>query len=69
MIETIPTIGIAMPTAADWGQLYQFNGTGDAGLILPPRAYYFRDFFQVNGMICPLALFIVNVELVVQLLH
>src|SRR6516225_3244415 len=52
MIETIPTIGIAMPTAADWGQLYQFNGTGDAGLILPPRAYYFRDFFsgQWNDM-------------------
>lgn len=45
MIETLPTIGIAMPTAADWGQLYQFNGTGDAGLIMPPRSYYFRDFF------------------------
>lgn len=47
MYETIPTIGIAMPTAADWGQFYAFGGSGDAGLIMPPRSYYFRDF--LNG--------------------
>lgn len=34
-----------MPTEADWGRLYLFNSTGDAGLIMPFRSYYFRDFF------------------------
>lgn len=34
-----------MPTDADWGRLYNFNTTGDAGLIMPPRSYYSRDFF------------------------
>lgn len=46
MIEEIPTIGFAMTTAADWGQLAQFDGSGAAELIVPPRAYYFRDFFM-----------------------
>lgn len=44
MINIDTTVGIAMPTASDWGQLYQFNTTGDAGLIMPPRSYYIRDF-------------------------
>lgn len=33
-----------MPTDEDWGRLYQFDTTGDAGLVMPPRSYYFRDF-------------------------
>lgn len=34
-----------MPTDADWGRLYKFNTTGDAGLVMPFRSYYKRDFF------------------------
>lgn len=34
-----------MPTDADWGRLYLYNGAGDAGLVMPYRSYYFRDFF------------------------
>lgn len=34
-----------MATDADWGRIYQFNTTGDSGLIMPFRSYYFRDFF------------------------
>jgi len=44
MIYESPTIGIAMPTDADWGRLYKFNTTGDSGLIMPYRSYYARDF-------------------------
>lgn len=44
MLYSVPTIGLAMPTDQEWGRLYKFNGTGDAGLIMPPRSYYFRDF-------------------------
>lgn len=46
MIFNIPTIGVAVPTDADWGRLYLFDDTEDAGLIMPPRSYYFRDFFS-----------------------
>jgi len=34
-----------MPTDEDWGRLYNFDTTGDAGLVMPPRSYYFRNFF------------------------
>lgn len=34
-----------MPTDSDWGRLYNYNTVGDAGLLMPPRSYYFRDFF------------------------
>lgn len=27
-----------------WGRSYSFNGSGDQGIVMPPRAYYFRDF-------------------------
>lgn len=43
MIQIITTIGISMATAADWGQLYSLSG--DAGLVMPFRSYYIRDFF------------------------
>lgn len=33
-----------MPTDAEWGRLYEFNAVGDAGLIMPPRSYYYRNF-------------------------
>ncbi len=33
-----------MPTDQEWGRLYKFNTTGDSGLIMPPRSYYFRPF-------------------------
>lgn len=46
MITTQPTIGIAMASDADWGRLYNFNTTGDAGLVMPFRSYYFRNFFS-----------------------
>lgn len=62
MIQIDTTIGIAMPTAAEWGQLYQFNTTGDAGLIMPPRSYYIRDFITgawtdlaIGAIICATA--------------
>lgn len=42
MIQTVTTIGIDMATAADWGQLYSLSG--DAGLVMPFRSYYIRDF-------------------------
>jgi hypothetical protein len=45
MISVLPTIGLAMPTDADWGRLYNYNTSGDAGLVMPLRSYYFRDFF------------------------
>lgn len=45
MITVLPTIGLAMPTDADWGRLYQYDTTGDAGIVMPLRSYYFRDFF------------------------
>lgn len=45
MISVLPTIGLAMPTDADWGRLYKYNTTGDAGIVMPLRSYYFRDFF------------------------
>lgn len=45
MIFSNPTTWIAMPTDADWGRFYKFNSTGDAGIIMPYRSYYFRDFF------------------------
>ncbi len=35
-----------MPTEADWGRLYKFNTSGDTGLIMPFRSYYFRDFLN-----------------------
>lgn len=44
MIFINPTIGLAMPTDQDWGRLYNFNTSGDSGLIMPPRSYYFRNF-------------------------
>lgn len=37
-----------MTTDAEWGRLYKFNTTGDSGLVMPPRAYYFRNFFAGN---------------------
>lgn len=46
MIETDTTVGIATMTDADWGRLYNFNSAGDAGLIMPFRSYYIRDFFS-----------------------
>lgn len=62
MIHIDTTIGIAMPTAAEWGQLYQFNTTGDAGIIMPPRSYYIRDFITgewndlaIGAIICATA--------------
>ncbi len=33
-----------MPTDQDWGRLYQYDTTGDAGLVMPPRSYYVRQF-------------------------
>lgn len=42
MINIIPTIGIAMATFADWGELYTLNS--DTGLVMPLRSYYIRDF-------------------------
>lgn len=48
MIFVDPTIGIAVPTDATWGRLYKFGGAGDAGLIMPPRSYYFRSFNANN---------------------
>lgn len=48
MIFIDPTIGIAVPTDETWGRLYKFGGTGDAGLIMPPRSYYFRSFNAGN---------------------
>jgi hypothetical protein len=48
VIQTSPTIGLAMPTDADWGRLYNYNTTGDAGLVMPFRSYYFRNFFAGN---------------------
>lgn len=33
-----------MPTDAEWGRLYKFNTTGDSGIVMPPRSYYFREF-------------------------
>ena len=44
MIYEVPTIGLAMPTDADWGRLYKYNTTGDSGLIMPYRSYYARNF-------------------------
>lgn len=35
-----------MPTDADWGRLYNFDTTGDAGIVMPFRSYYIRDFFS-----------------------
>lgn len=46
-----------MPTDQDWGRLYNYDTTGDAGLVMPPRSYYFRNFYPggwnelVAGMI------------------
>lgn len=48
MIFNIPTIGVALPDDSVWGRLYKFDATGDAGLIMPPRSYYFRDFFPLG---------------------
>lgn len=48
MISILPTIGVAMPTDADWGRLYKFDTTGDSGIIMPPRSYYFRQFIPGN---------------------
>lgn len=31
-------------TDQDWGRLYYYQGTGDPGLIMPPRSIYLRDF-------------------------
>lgn len=45
MISTLPTTGLAMPTDADWGRLYSYDTTGDDGLVMPFRSYYFRNFF------------------------
>lgn len=44
MIETHLTEWIGMPTDEDWGRLYQYAGSGDAGMIMPIRSYYYRDF-------------------------
>jgi hypothetical protein len=48
MIFVDPTIGIAVITDDVWGRLYKFGGAGDAGLIMPPRSYYFRSFNAGN---------------------
>lgn len=48
MISYIPTTNIATMTDQEWGRLYRFGGSGDAGLIMPPRSYYFRKFNAGN---------------------
>lgn len=46
MIYTVTTVGPEMATDSDWGRLYQFNTSGDTGLVMPYRSYYFRPFFS-----------------------
>lgn len=46
MIYTVTTVGPVMATDSDWGRLYAFNTTGDVGMVMPFRSYYFRPFFS-----------------------
>lgn len=46
MINIVTTVGPILMDDSSWGRLYKFNTSGNTGLVLPPRAYYFRPFFS-----------------------